>query len=130
MARLYYATGAALAFDRLRAAAGEFRAGDMFERTALRRLVEDLIAEQAGLTRAVMTFAGIAQAGDSAEDARNAVSSWAALRPDRVQLAVRTIEEIEAAGAHWSFAKLTIASAALRELGQEAAAAGRRKAKA
>jgi glutamate dehydrogenase len=126
VARLYYATGAALAFDRLRAAAGEFRAGDLFERTALRRLVEDLIAEQAGLTRAIMTFAGSAQAGGSAEHARDAVASWAALRPDRVQLALRTIEEIEAAGGHWTFAKLTIASAALRELGQEAAA-GRRK---
>jgi glutamate dehydrogenase len=74
-----------------------------------------------------MSFAGAAQAGDSAEDAKDAVASWSALRPDRVQQAVRTIEEIEAAGGHWTFAKLTIASAALRELGQEAAAAVRKK---
>jgi glutamate dehydrogenase len=120
VARLYYATGAAFAFDRLRAAAGEFRAGDIFERTALRRLIEDLLAEQAGLTRSIMAFAGGAQAGEDETHARNAVSAWAQLRPEPARAAVRTIEEIETGGGAWTFAKLTIANAALRELTAEA----------
>jgi len=127
VARLYYATGAAFAFDRLRAAAGEFRAGDIFERTALRRLIEDLLAEQAQLTRAIMAFAGGAQAGEDDTHARDAVSAWVALRPDQARTATRTVEEIEAGGGAWTFAKLTIANAALRELAAEAALGRKRK---
>ncbi|TAJ71360.1 MAG: NAD-glutamate dehydrogenase [Phenylobacterium sp.] len=127
VARLYYATGAAFAFDRLRAAAGEFRAGDIFERTALRRLIEDLLAEQAQLTRAIMAFAGGAQAGEDDAHARNAVSAWVALRPDQARAATRTVEEIEAGGGAWTFAKLTIANAALRELAAEAASGRKRR---
>jgi glutamate dehydrogenase len=128
VARLYYATGAAFAFDRLRAAAGEFRAGDIFERTALRRLIEDLLAEQAQLTRAIMAFAGGAQAGEDDTAAKNAVSAWVALRPEQARAATRTVEEIEAGGGAWTFAKLTIANAALRELAAEAASGRKRKA--
>ena len=127
VARLYYATGAAFAFDRLRASAGEFRAGDIFERTALRRLIEDLLAEQAQLTRAIMAFAGASQAGDDGASAKNAVSAWAALRPQQAQTATRTVEEIEASGGAWTFAKLTIANAALRELAAEAASTRKRR---
>jgi len=128
VARLYYATGAAFAFDRLRAAAGAFRAGDIFERTALRRLIEDLLAEQAQLTRAIMAFAGGPQAGDYETHARNAVSAWSALRPDQARAATRTVEEIEAGSGAWTFAKLTIANAALRELAAEAASGRKRRA--
>ncbi|ACG79907.1 NAD-specific glutamate dehydrogenase protein [Phenylobacterium zucineum HLK1] len=127
VARLYYAAGEAFAFDRLRSAAGEFRAGDLFERTALRRLIEDLLAEQAQLARAIMAFAGSAQAGADAEQARAAVASWAELRRDQVLAATRTVDEIEAAGGAWTFAKLTIANAALRELAQEAASGRKRR---
>jgi len=127
VARLYYATGAAFAFDRLRAAAGAFRAGDIFERTAVRRLIEDLLAEQAQLTRAIMAFAGGAQAGDDKASARAAVSAWSALHPEHARAATRTVDEIEAGGGDWSFAKLTIANAALRELAAEAASGRKRR---
>ena len=128
VARLYYATGAAFAFDRVRAAAGEFRAGDIFERTALRRLIEDLLSEQTQLTRSIMAFAGGAQAGDDAVSAKSAVTAWAALRPDLALAATRTVEEIETGGGGWTFAKLTIANAALRELAAEAASGRKRRA--
>ena len=127
VARLYYATDAAFGFDRLRAAAGDFRAGDIFERTALRRLIEDLLAEQAQLTRAIMAHAGGAQAGEDAARARDAVGAWSALRPDHSRAATRAIEEIEAGGGGWTFAKLTIANAALRELAAEAQGGRRRR---
>jgi glutamate dehydrogenase len=116
VARLYHQTGQAFAFDRLRAAVGAYRAGDYFERTAVRRLIEDLLSEQALLTRTIMDFAGSGQAGADHHSAEAAVASWAALRREPVQAAHRTLAEIEASGGDWSFAKLTIAHAALREL--------------
>ncbi|WP_309643873.1 NAD-glutamate dehydrogenase, partial [Phenylobacterium sp.] len=115
-ARVYHQVGRAFAFDRLRAAAGGFTAGDSFERTAVRRLVEDLLAEQAAVTRAVMAFAGSAQAGETLDTAQAAIGSWTALRRDLAESARKAVEEIEAAGGAWTFAKLTIANAALREL--------------
>ncbi|MDP3854559.1 NAD-glutamate dehydrogenase [Phenylobacterium sp.] len=116
VARLYHQVGRAFAFDRLRAAAGGFTAGDSFERTAVRRLVEDLLAEQASVTRAIMAFSGNAQAGETVQTAQAAIGSWTALRRDLAEAARKSVEEIEAAGGGWSFAKLTIANAALREL--------------
>ena len=125
VARLYHAAGAAFGFDRLRAAAAGFAIGDAFERTALRRLLEDLLAEQATLTRAIMEHAGSEKVGEDAPRARAAVEEWAGLRRDKAEAARRTVEEIEQAGSAWSFAKLTIANAALRELAEDRG--GRRK---
>ncbi len=121
VARLYHAVGEAFAFDRVRQAAGAYAVGDNFERTALRRLIEDLLAQQAELTRTIMAFTGGAQAGEDADAARDAANSWAALRTDKAHACRRTIDEIEAAGGGWTFAKLTIANAALRELAAEGA---------
>jgi glutamate dehydrogenase len=119
VARLYHAAGAAFAFDRLRAAAAGFAVGDTFERTALRRLLEDLLAEQAALTREVMGFAGDAKAGEDPDRAREAVEAWAERRRDKAEAARRTVAEIDQAGGQWTFPKLTIANAALRELAEE-----------
>jgi glutamate dehydrogenase len=116
VARLYHQVGAAFGFDRLRAAAGAFVGGDSFERLAVRRLIEDMLGEQAGITQAVLKFAATAQAGEDEAGAKAAISSWAALRGDLPRAVKRTIDEIEQAGGGWTFAKLTIANAALREL--------------
>jgi glutamate dehydrogenase len=116
VARLYHQVGGMFGFDLLRRAAGSLAAGDAFERLAVRRLVEDMLSEQAILTRAIMSFAAGAQAGESAADAKAAVASWSALHAEPAQAARGTIEAIEAAGDGWSFAKLTIVNAALREL--------------
>jgi glutamate dehydrogenase len=114
-ARLYHAVGEAFGFDRLRAAAAGYAVGDRFERTALRRLIEELLAEQAALTGAVMA-GGQARAAAEAEGARAAVQAWIAPRRDQVSAAHRTLSEIETAPGPWTFPKLTIANAALREL--------------
>jgi glutamate dehydrogenase len=121
VARLYHAVGEAFGFDRVRQVAGAFSVGDTFERMALRRLIEDLLTQQTDLTRTIMAFAGSAQAGEDASHARDAAAAWTALRPDKAHGARRTIDEIEASGGGWSFAKLTIANAALRELAAEGA---------
>ncbi|WP_165184058.1 NAD-glutamate dehydrogenase [Caulobacter soli] len=116
VARLYHQVGAAFGFDRLRSAAGSFVGGDAFERLAVRRLIEDMLSEQTAITQAVLKFAANAQAGDDEGAAKAAVNSWAALRTDGVRSAKRTVEDIEQAGGGWTFAKLTIANAALRGL--------------
>jgi glutamate dehydrogenase len=116
VARLYHQVGAAFGFDRLRSAAGSFVGGDAFERLAVRRLIEDMLAEQTAITQAVLKFAANAQAGDDEASAKAAVSSWGALRAETVRAAKRTVEDIEQAGGGWTFAKLTIANAALRGL--------------
>ncbi|ATQ44677.1 NAD-glutamate dehydrogenase [Caulobacter mirabilis] len=119
-ARIYHQVGAAFSFDRLRAAAGEKRGGDHFERMAVRRLIEDMLAEQAQVARAVMVFAASPDAAEDADTARSTVASWAQLHSGPGRAVKRTIEEIEQAGGGWTFAKLTIANAALRELANAA----------
>jgi glutamate dehydrogenase len=114
-ATLYHAIGEAFGFDRLRAAAAGFAVGDGYERTALRRLIEELLAEQASLARAVIAKSEAKMAAEP-QGARAAVQAWSAPRADQVAAARRTLEEIDASPGGWTFAKLTIANAALREL--------------
>ena len=114
--RLYHQVGGAFEFDQLRAAAGARRASDPYERLAIRRLVEDMLAQQALVCRAVIAFSGKAEAGETGLGAKAAVNAWASLRGDPVRAARRQIEQISKSSGGWSFAKLTIATAALREL--------------
>ena len=115
-ARAYHAVGAVFGFDRVRTAAGDHSAGDPFERTAVRRLIEDLLAAQAAVAGEVMRFAGKPSVGESIEQVQTAVEAWRAGRGPVADATQRTLAEIEAAGGDWTFAKLTIAQAALREL--------------
>jgi len=126
-AGLYAAVGETFGFDRLRAAAAGYAVGDSFERTALRRLIEELLAEQTTLTRAVMAVAEPRKVAEPAA-AQAAIAAWSAPRQDQVGAVARTLQEIEAAAGSWTFAKLTIANAALRELAL--AGGGRRKRRA
>jgi glutamate dehydrogenase len=115
LARIYHQVGAAFDFDRLRGAAGALASSDHFERLAVRRLIEDLLAEQAALAGAVAK-ASSPGAGASRESARRAVNDFIGDRKAAVDAVRRTVEEIEQSGSGWSFAKLTIANSALREL--------------
>ena len=119
MARLYHQVGLALGFDRLRQAAGSLVTRDHFERLAVRRLIEDLMTEQATLAGAV---ARQCDPGDGADEARAAqvVADWIGPRSAIVEQVRRTIDEIEQSGQGWSFAKLTIANVALRDLAASA----------
>jgi len=115
-ARIYHAVGGAFGFDRLRAAAGARPSADAYERLAVRRLIEDMLAEQAALAQAVIAYAGRPDAGETHDAAKAAVASWSGLHAEAVRFARDTIGGIEKEGGGWSFAKLTIANAALREL--------------
>jgi len=121
---VYHGIGGTFGFDKLRAAAGSRAGGDPYERLAVRRLIEDMLAEQTALAGAVMAFAGAgasvddrpADGEDPAARGKAAIHAWVAAHPAPVKAARRTVEEIEKAGGGWSFAKLTIANAALREM--------------
>jgi glutamate dehydrogenase len=115
MARLYHQVGAAFDFDRLRAAAGAVPSGDHFDRLAVRRLIEDLMAEQVALTRAVAKASDPA-VGDTEATAEAAVDAWIGSRAGLVEGVRAAVDEIEASGTGWTFAKLTIANGQIRQV--------------
>ena len=115
MARLYHQVGAAFYFDRLRAAAGSIPSADHFDRLAVRRLIEDLMNEQAVLTRAVAKVSD-PSIGASEETAETAVDAWIGPRLSVVEGVRASVDEIEQSGSGWTFAKLTIANATIRDL--------------
>jgi glutamate dehydrogenase len=108
--RIYHAVGSIFGFDRLRAAAGAIEAADAYERQAVRQLMVDFLAEQAAITRNVMAGA------ERDAGAPEALSAWIPPRQALVEQAAKLIADIEALGEGWSFAKLTIAGGALRQL--------------
>jgi glutamate dehydrogenase len=119
MAMLYHQVGAAFDFDRLRAGAGNVPSADHFDRLAVRRLIEDLMAEQATLTRAVAKASTVA-VGASEAAAEAAVDSWIGPRQGLVEGVRAAVDEIEASGSGWTFAKLTIANSVIREIASSA----------
>ncbi len=119
MAMLYHQVGAAFDFDRLRAAAGNVPSADHFDRLAVRRLIEDLMAEQVLLTRAVARGSK-ASVGASEAAAEAAVDAWIGSRLATVEGVRASVDEIEASGSGWTFAKLTIANSAIREIASSA----------
>jgi glutamate dehydrogenase len=113
---VYHRVGGHFGFDRLRAAAASHPAPDPYERIAVRRLIEDILAQQAALAAAVMAFAGEPRPGGDPARAVAAVAAWSAARAAAVAAAGETLGAIEASTGGWTFPKLTIASAALRAL--------------
>jgi glutamate dehydrogenase len=122
-ARVYHAVGAVFGFDRLRAAAGSLASRDPFERMAVRRLIEEMLSEQAGLARAVIAAGKAKDAPSDFTAAAAMVETWAAGHKERAEAARSALAEIEAAAGGWSFAKLTIVNSALGGLAAEAKAA-------
>jgi glutamate dehydrogenase len=113
---VYHRVGGLFGFDKLRAAAAARGAADSFERLAVRRLVHDMHSEQGDLARSIMRFAG--PASEDPQKDLQAVAAWAGDHSVPVKAARRTLDEIERSGGPWSFAKLTIANAALRDLAE------------
>jgi glutamate dehydrogenase len=109
-ARLFHAVGAVFGFDRLRGAAAALTAVDGYERRAARQLIVDMIGEQATIAKAVM-----AKAKDDADPTR-AIAAWAEPRKPAIDRAKAMLDEIEAGGEAWTFARLTLAHSAVREV--------------
>lgn len=119
MARLYHQVGAAFDLDRLRFAAGQVPSVDHFDRLAVRRLIQDFMVEQTVLTRAVAR-ASDPQVGRSEATAESAVDAWIGHRLEVVEAMRASVDEIEQSGQGWTFAKLTIANATIREVAASA----------
>jgi len=115
---VYHRVGGAFGFDRLRSAAGAAAVDcrDAYERLAMRRLVEDMLSEQAAVAAAVMTHTGAPHSLDQPERDVSTVSEWSVTHAEAIRNVKASIEAIEKAGGGWSFAKLTIANATLRDL--------------
>lgn len=114
--RLYNTTGGIFGFDRLRAAAAAIRSRDPYERQALRGLIVELMRDQYDRACAISAF-GSAVKINNGEQASALVQQWIAPRKPAVERANRAIADIESTADGWSFAKLTIANAAVREAG-------------
>jgi glutamate dehydrogenase len=108
-ARLYHAVGEAFGFDRLRAAAAGITGRDPYERQAVRELILETVGEQTARVRAIMALNKKPPA-----DVGTAIAAWSTPRAAAVERASALIEQIEQTADGWSFAKLTIANAALR----------------
>ncbi|MDP2115909.1 MAG: NAD-glutamate dehydrogenase, partial [Brevundimonas sp.] len=119
MATLYHQVGAAFDFDRLRAGAGAVPSADHYDRLAVRRLIEDLMGEQMTLTGAVAA-ASATSAGSGEAAAEAAVDAWVGPRQGIVEGLRASVDEIEASGMGWTFAKLTIANSVIREIASSA----------
>ena len=89
---------------------------DAYERLAMRRLVEDMLNEQAAIAGAVMAHAGTPHSFENPERDVTAVAAWSEVNVEPIRRAMATLEEIEKAPGGWTFAKLTIANSTLREL--------------
>jgi glutamate dehydrogenase len=113
MAMLYHQVGATFDFDRLRAAAGTVQSTDHYDRLAVRRLIEDLMTEQLALTRAVAKTSSV-KVGASEEAAEQAIDAWIGPKLATVEGLRASVDEIEASGSGWTFAKLSIASGQFR----------------
>ena len=114
-ARLFHAVGDGFGFDRLRGAAVGLPMTDPFEARAIRQLVIELVDEQTALAGSVLKAAKAPT--DTAEAAAAAVAAWSEPRKAAADRVSAMLAEIEAAADGWSFAKLTLAHAALRALG-------------
>jgi len=112
-AELYFLTGERFGFDNLRVAAATLSSADPWDRMATRRLIEDVLVEQKSVVKAMM-------ARMTVEDTPLAIAeSWerdnAALIAPLQTMMADMAESSGREGGGWSFAKLTIVNAALRE---------------
>ncbi|MGZ3299162.1 MAG: NAD-glutamate dehydrogenase domain-containing protein, partial [Asticcacaulis sp.] len=110
-AELYFLTGERFGFDQLRAAAATLSSPDPWDRMATRRLIEDVLAEQKAVVRAMMSRMAL-------NDTPEAIAaSWEADNGALIAPLRKMMADMSAAagGEGWSFAKLTIVNATLRE---------------
>jgi glutamate dehydrogenase len=107
-ARLFHRLGALLGLDKLRMIAAGLASADAYERLAVRRLIVDLADLQAAAAAKAA-----AKSVETAADA--AIAAWRKPRKAAVDRALATVADIGSGMEPWSFAKLTLAAAALRE---------------
>jgi glutamate dehydrogenase len=111
-ARVYHLVGDRFRFDRLRAAGGEIRSPEHWDRLAVRRLIEDLYADHQRIAEAILT--GREDAQVTAGWAADALETWSRTHAYEVERAEAALSEIGQGG--WTLAKLSLGETTLREL--------------
>ena len=66
--------------------------------------------------RAAVSRTSAQAAGAGEDSAEQAVDAWIGARMDQVEALRGSVDEIETSGSGWTFAKLTIANGAIREV--------------
>ena len=126
-ARLYHSIGAHVGFDELRAHAGLAITPDHWDRVAVRRIMEDFMAEQASMTESLIDFikndkelsSNIASPSRTWVD--NAMKAWLDKNKDTFARTQAALKELSASGG-WTFAKLSIANTQLKEFANQSMA--------
>ncbi|HWU48616.1 MAG TPA: NAD-glutamate dehydrogenase [Asticcacaulis sp.] len=104
---LYELTGARFGFDSLREGAGALSSADPWDRLATRRLIEDVLAEQKTVVKTMMARMSL---HDQPQDI---IAAWEADNADLIEPLRAMMADMQTGG--WSFAKLSIVNARLRE---------------
>ncbi len=109
--RIYFAVGARLGLDWLRADAERIAVADHWERLAVAAIVEDLFSQQRALTN------GVLRAADGAAGAagETAIAAWTEINRAAVERSGQLIAEFKAAGG-LDLAKLAIANRHVRTM--------------
>ncbi|MCR6659057.1 MAG: NAD-glutamate dehydrogenase [Asticcacaulis sp.] len=106
-AELYFLTGAHFGFDGLQAGAGNLASHDPWDRMATRRLIEDVLAEQKTVVKTMMARMS------PSESPAQIIENWETENKTLIEPLQQMMADMETGG--WSFAKLTIVNALLRE---------------
>jgi glutamate dehydrogenase len=111
-ARVYFAAGAVIGLDRLRALAGRISTADHWDRLALRRIVDDLYAAQRMISAEALSAGGSGSV--------TAVEIWRNRRRDDVERMLNFVAELERSGDP-SISKLALANSQIQKLAAPAA---------
>jgi glutamate dehydrogenase len=117
VARVYSILGTAAGLDDLYGAAGQITSADHWDQIASARLLDDLRALQSALTASVCDH-GKANGlvGADGKWAKAVIESWSFLNKSVLDQTRGKLNEIKAYPGGWSFAKLSIANAELKEM--------------
>jgi glutamate dehydrogenase len=114
-ARVYFAMGALVGLDRLRALAGRIVTADHWDRLALRRIIDDLYSAQRLLAGDALLRVAHLPVGT------NATEAWAKLRSQEIERTASFLSEL-AEGGDASIAKLALANSQIQKLATTASA--------
>ncbi len=114
----YFAVGASVGLDRLRALAERVAASDHWDRLAVRRIVDDLFASQRMLAAEALGNARDALKKGGREQGSEAARAWAAMRQDDLQRTLSFLAELEHGGP-LSISKLSLANSQVQKLAPE-----------
>ena len=106
-AELYFLTGAQFGFDGLQTGAGDLASSDPWDRMATRRLIEDVLSEQKTVVKTMMSRMS------PSESPAQIIENWETENRTLIEPLQQMMTDMESGG--WSFAKLTIVNALIRE---------------